>query len=211
MRIARTALATLVPLALALSACGDDETVQPASTDSMTSDTMTDDSMTDDSMTDDTMTGDDMDGEEMMGEAWQSLTLTDVEGNEFTLNDFMGKPVFVENFATWCPTCRKQLGDTDTAAEELGDEAVFIALSVETDLSDGDVAEYAADNGFTHIRFAVMTPEFLAAITDHYGNGAINAPSTPKYVIDNHGVAGDMKTGTESADAIIEALRAAAM
>lgn len=201
MRIARTALATLVPLALALSACGDDETVQPASTDTMTSDTMTDDTMTDD----------DMDGEEMMGEAWQSLTLTDVDGNEFTLNDFMGKPVFVENFATWCPTCRKQLGDTDKAAAELGDEAVFIALSVETDLSDGDVAEYAADNGFTHIRFAVMTPEFLAAITDHYGNGSINAPSTPKYVIDNHGVAGDMKTGTESADAIIEALRAAAM
>ena len=206
MRIARTVLATMVPLALALSGCGDDQSAEPAGTDSMTDDSMTDDSMTDDSMTDDSMAG-----EEMMGAAWQSLTLTDTDGNMFTLNDFMGTPVFVENFATWCPNCRRQLGDTQEAAAELGDEAVFIALSVETDLSAEDVAEYAADNGFDNIRFAVMTPEFLAAISDHYGNNSINAPSTPHYVIDSHGVAGAMNTGFETSAGIVEALRTAAM
>ena len=194
MRLARTVLAAAVPLALALSACGDDETTQPAATD----------------MVDDTMT-DDMDGEEMMGAAWQSLELTDVDGKTFTLNDFMGKPVFVENFATWCPNCRAQLGDTNAAAAELGDDAVFIALSVETDLSASDVAEYAADNGFDHIRFAVMTPEFLAAISDHYGNNSINAPSTPHYIIDTHGVAGEMATGKQSTGSIVETMHAAAM
>lgn len=198
MRLTRTILATVVPLALALSACGDDGTTQPAATD-----------LTDDTMVDD-MDGD-MAGEEMMGAAWQSLELTDVEGNTFTLNDFMGKPVFVENFATWCPNCRAQLGDTNAAAADLGDDAVFIALSVETDLSASDVAEYAADNGFDNIRFAVMTPEFLAAISDHYGNNSINAPSTPHYIIDTHGVAGEMATGTQSADSIVETMHAAAM
>lgn len=143
--------------------------------------------------------------------AWQQITLTDVDGVEFTLGDFMGKPVFVENFATWCPNCQEQLGKTNDAAEALGDDAVFIALSVETDLDASDVAEYAADNGFTSIRFAVMTPEFLAAISDAYGNSSINPPSTPHFIIDSHGEAGELSTGFEDADAIEAALQTAAM
>ena len=67
---------------------------------------------------------------------------------------------------------------------------MFIALSVETDLSADDVAEYAADHGFDSIRFAVMTPEALP-------------PSTPKVVIDPMGHAGELQTGFESVDEIV--------
>lgn len=206
--------------ALTFAACGDDssstaattpvtevmvDTTEPMTEDSMVDETMTEDSMVDETMTDDTMT----DMVELA--AWQQITLTDVDGVEFTLGDFMGKPVFVENFATWCPNCQEQLGKTNDAAEALGDDAVFIALSVETDLDAADVAEYAADNGFTSIRFAVMTPEFLAAISDAYGNSSINPPSTPHFIIDSHGEAGELATGFEDAQAIGEALLAAAM
>ncbi|MCB0983583.1 MAG: TlpA family protein disulfide reductase, partial [Ilumatobacter sp.] len=164
------------------------------------------DTMHDEDMTDDTM----MDGDMMLA-PWQQLTLTDIDGNEFTLGDFMGKAVFVEHFATWCPNCRQQLADTNAAAAELGDDAIVIALSVETDLSAADIAEYAADNGFDHIRFAVMTPEFLAAVSDALGNTSINPPSTPHYVIDTHGVAGELVTGFEDPQAIVDAVHAAAM
>ena len=206
--------------ALTFAACGDDssstaattpvtevmvDTTEPMTEDSMVDETMTEDSMVDETMTDDTMT----DMVELA--AWQQLTLTDVDGVEFTLGDFMGKPVFVENFATWCPKCREQLGTTNEAAGTLGDDAVVIALSVETDLSADDVAEYAADNGFDNIRFAVMTPEFLAAISDAYGNSSINPPSTPHFVIDIHGAAGELDTGSKSADDIVKALQTAAM
>ncbi len=137
---------------------------------------------------------------------WQTMQFTDVDGVTFTLDDFHGTPVFVENFATWCPNCKKQLADTNTAAQQLGDKAVFIALSVETDISTSDVADYAASNGFDAIRFAVMTPESLAAFVDDLGQSAANPPSTPKFVIDPMGHAGELVTGFESADEIVAKL-----
>ena len=228
LRLAAVSLAAVTVLA----ACGSDteeaggsETAateamaeQPATTEAMTDDTtstdaMTDESMSDESMTDESMADhpettvamadDAMTEDAMAPAAWQTVQLTDVDGAAFTLDDFHGTPVFVETFATWCPNCKKQLADTNAAAAQLGDQAVFIALSVETDLSADDVAEYAADNGFDSIRFAVMTPEALAAVVEGLGQSAANPPSTPKVVIDPMGHAGELETGFESVDDIV--------
>ena len=228
LRLAAVSLAAVTVLA----ACGSDteeaggsETAateamaeQPATTEAMTDDTtstdaMTDESMSDESMTDESMADhpettvamadDAMTEDAMAPAAWQTVQLTDVDGVAFTLDDFHGTPVFVETFATWCPNCKKQLADTNAAAAQLGDQAVFIALSVETDLSADDVAEYAADNGFDSIRFAVMTPEALAAVVEGLGQSAANPPSTPKVVIDPMGHAGELETGFESVDDIV--------
>jgi thiol-disulfide isomerase/thioredoxin len=137
---------------------------------------------------------------------WQTAAITDVDGQTFTLQDFEGTPVFVETFATWCPNCRSQLRNTNTAAEAAGDGAVFIALSTETDIDPADVKAYAEDNGFTSVRFAVMSPEVLASLVDCYGQTIANPPSTPKFVINADGVPGEMSTGAESADEITSQL-----
>jgi len=168
-----------------------------------TADETADETATTDVMADEPATTDAMAEDEMVLPAWQTIALTDVDGASFTLADFRGTPVFVETFATWCPNCKQQLEATNAAAERLGDQAVFIALSVETDLSSGDVAEYATDNGFDAVRFAVMTPEALAAFVDGLGQSAANPPSTPKVVIDAVGHAGELVTGSESADDIV--------
>jgi thiol-disulfide isomerase/thioredoxin len=192
----------------------DDSMVDDMTDDSMVDD-MTDDSMADhmdDDMTDDSMVDDmvdDMTDDMTDLAAWQTREIIDVDGQAFTLADFAGTPVFVEAFATWCPKCREQLGDTQEAAAALGDDAVVIALSVETDLSAADVASYAADNGFTDVRFAVMTPELLAEMVDDLGNSVANPPSTPHVVIAADGTAGELSTGSISADDIVAALSAA--
>ena len=129
---------------------------------------------------------------------WTELQLTDVAGESFAISDLAGRPVFVENFATWCSNCLRQLGDTQKAAAAAGDSAVFLALSVETDLDAATVADYAGKNGFDDIRFAVMTPEFLAAMSDAFGTTALNPPSTPKVLVDASGAPGEMVTGFES-------------
>ena len=66
--------------------------------------------------------------------------------------------------------------------------------------------DYAADNGFSDIRFAVMLPEMLAAMSDAYGNSALNAPSTPKVKVEADGAAGKLVTGYESTGEILGGL-----
>lgn len=142
--------------------------------------------------------------------AWQTIEIVDVDGDSFTLAELIGAPVLVETFATWCSNCRAQLADTQAAAATVGDTATVLALSVETDLSPEDVAAYAADNGSTDVRFAVMSPELLAAFAEAFGTTVANAPSTPKIIITADGVAGELQTGPSSADDLVDQLRAAA-
>lgn len=193
----RRILALSFAIAAAAAACGDDdEAATTATTVPSTSDTMADETMADETMDDETMD----DGAMAELPAWQTMTITDVDGATFTLDDFHGTPVLVETFATWCPNCREQLQDTNALAAAAGDDVQVIALSIETDLSPDEVRAYAEDNGFDDVRFAVMTPELLAALVDAYGNTVVNAPSTPKLVIDTMGHAGELSTGSASVE-----------
>ena len=142
--------------------------------------------------------------------AWQTIEIVDVDGESFTLADLIGTPVLVETFATWCSNCRAQLADTQRAAATVGETATVLALSVETDLSPDDVADYATDNGFTDVRFAVMSPELLAAFAEAFGTTVANPPSTPKIVIGADGAIGELQTGPSAADDLVDQLRAAA-
>lgn len=140
--------------------------------------------------------------------AWATAQLSDVDGEQFTIDGLAGKPVVVENFATWCSNCLRQLGDTQKAAAAAGDDAVFLALSVETDIDPADVKAYAKEHGFANLRFAVMTPEFLAKTKEAFGTTALNPPATPKIVVDADGVAGKAVTGFETPDEIAERITA---
>jgi thiol-disulfide isomerase/thioredoxin len=142
--------------------------------------------------------------------AWQTLEIVDVDGVTFTLADCIGTPVLVETFATWCSNCREQMPKTQEAAATLGENAAVIALSVETELSPDVVAEYAVDLELPDVRFAVMSPELLAALVEAFGPTVANPPSTPKIVIDAAGIAGELTTGGESVEDLVAQLAAAA-
>ncbi len=141
---------------------------------------------------------------------WQTVTLTDAcTGEPFTLADFVGRPVYVEAMATWCPTCRKQLDNVRAAREQLEDEEfVLVALSTEVDLQREDLAAYAESGGYDWI-FAVMTPDMLQALVDDFGRSVSVPPSTPHFIIGPDGAATELKTGIEEADDLVEDLAAA--
>ena len=183
---------------VALAGCGDEGSEQSATTTSAgdpTPTTVPDPAAPDLSATD-----------PVDQAAWQTIEIKDTAGETFTLADLAGRPVLVENFATWCSNCRSQLEDTQSAAKQAGDGAVFVALSVETELDLEDMARYQEDNGFTDIRFAVMSPELLAAMDEAFGASALNPPSTPKIAIAADGTAGELVTGQESPEEILSAL-----
>lgn len=138
--------------------------------------------------------------------SWTSLPITDVDGETFTIEELAGRPVFVELFATWCSNCREQLGTTQEAAAAAGEDAVFLALSVETDLDPEAVAAYQRDEGFDDLRFAVLSEELLLAVKEDLGTSALNPPSTPKVAISSDGEVGELVTGFEDIEEIQAAL-----
>lgn len=140
--------------------------------------------------------------------SWQTQPIVNARtGETFTFADFAGQIVFVEPMATWCTNCRQQLGNVRSAREQLGDNVIFIALSVETNISAADLAAYADDNGFEW-HFAVMTPELLAELANTFGRTISNPPSTPHFIIRADGTATPLVTGIESASQIVAQIQA---
>lgn len=135
-----------------------------------------------------------------------AITATTADGDTISPADFAGTPVFVETFATWCSNCRSQLGSTQDAAATAGDDAVFLALSVETNLDPGALADYASDNGFDNILFGVLADQDLATLQTEFGQAVLVPPSTPKFTVAADGSISDLTTGFESVDEILAQL-----
>ncbi len=143
------------------------------------------------------------------GPEWLALPLTNARtGETFTLADFSGKTLFVETMATWCSNCRRQLQNVSAAKGQLGDDVVFVALSVETNVSDAELARYADDEGFDWL-FAVATPELLQILADEYGRTIVNPPSTPHFIVRPDGSTTDLVTGIDSPETLVNDLMAA--
>lgn len=142
--------------------------------------------------------------------AWQKIALTNARtGESFTLADFEGKTVFVEPMATWCSNCRRQLNNVREASYQLaGDDVVLVALSVETNIDDATLADYANSQGFDWL-FAVITPELLGELADEFGRAIANPPATPHFIIRADGTSTDLVTGIEPAAQILSQIAAA--
>ncbi|MGM0375233.1 MAG: redoxin domain-containing protein [Bacteroidota bacterium] len=57
-----------------------------------------------------------------VGEEAPNFTLTDTDGNEHSLNDFQGKYVFLDFWASWCSPCREESPNMVKAYKQYGGE-----------------------------------------------------------------------------------------
>jgi thiol-disulfide isomerase/thioredoxin len=139
--------------------------------------------------------------------AWMTTKLTDAcSGETFTVTDFVGKTVYIEAVATWCPPCRDQLVRVKEATAQLSEkdraEIVVVALSSEVDLPRENLAEYAASNDFPFI-FAVMPAEMLQVMVDDLGQAIAVPPATPHLIVAPEGTVGEIRTGSESPEDLL--------
>jgi thiol-disulfide isomerase/thioredoxin len=136
--------------------------------------------------------------------AWANITLTNARtGETFAFSDLAGKAVMVHGMATWCSNCRQQQGNVRTATSQFNDDdVVFISMSVENNLADVRLAEYADDNLFDWT-FVVAPPELLTALTEQFGRTITNPPATPRFFIAADGTVSDLRTGMHSVDEIV--------
>ena len=62
------------------------------------------------------------------------FTVYDENGNAVKLSDFIGKPVVLNFWASWCPPCKSEMPDFQEVYQELGGQVQF--LMVNTTVSD---------------------------------------------------------------------------
>jgi thiol-disulfide isomerase/thioredoxin len=116
-----------------------------------------------------------------------SMELTDVRSGEtFTLAELAADgPVLVETMAIWCTTCRAQMREV-VAAHGM---AEFISVGIDVDPNErpDDLAAYVQDQGFDW-PFVKADGVLVDLLTDRFGFGVTNPPSTPTFVVTADGI-----------------------
>ena len=70
-----------------------------------------------------------------------NFTVYDAEGNEVELSDFIGKPIILNFWASWCPPCLAELVYFERKYQEYGDQVQFLMVN----LTSNDTREEADD------------------------------------------------------------------
>lgn len=79
------------------------------------------------------------------------FSVYDADGNTVKLSDYLGKPVVVNFWASWCGYCKIEMPDFQKAYETYGDKIQFLMVDLTGGGNDTRVAGDAviAENGFT--------------------------------------------------------------
>lgn len=111
-----------------------------------------------------------------------ALELTDVRsGDTFTLAELSAEqPVLLETMAIWCTTCLSQQREV-VQAHELA-EFHSVGIDVDPNEDAADLATYAEREGFDW-RYVRADADLVKILTDRFGFGVTNPPSTPTFVV----------------------------
>ncbi len=132
-----------------------------------------------------------------VGQAAPDFATVLSDGRLARLSDFRGRPVWLNFWGSWCPPCRAEMPEIQSAyAEELGPRGM-VWLAVSLDEPAKDAAEFAALNRTT----------FLIA-SDPYRTdtgGAYPITNFPTHVlIDRDGIVRDVVLAAIDRDEIVE-------
>lgn len=101
-------------------------------------------------------------------EQMDDFTLTDLEGESFSLADFSGKVVILDFMATWCEGCKSVAYNLKEIETTFGNNVVIITIDVDQDETKEDLRDFS-DAHNSDWRHAFDT----AGLEDEYGIDAL--------------------------------------
>ena len=124
------------------------------------------------------------------------FTVYDLDGNEVHLSDFVGKPVVLNFWASWCGPCKMEMPDFNEKYLEIGEEVQFLIINM-TDGSRETVETASAFIAEQSYSFPVFYDTNQDAASTY---GVYSIPTT--YFIDAEGSAIAQATGAIDAETL---------
>jgi thiol-disulfide isomerase/thioredoxin len=119
----------------------------------------------------------------LLPSSWLETELKDIDTQQtFKISDFKGKPILLESFAVWCPTCTRQQQEIQKLHEEIGDDVISITLNTDPNEDESEVKEHLDRNGFNWL-YSISSEQMTRELIDEFGIGFVNAPSAPVVLI----------------------------
>ena len=128
------------------------------------------------------------------------FTVYDADGNKVHLTDFVGKPIVLNFWASWCGPCKMEMPDFNEKYLELGEEVQFLMINM-TDGSRETVAiasEFIKESGYS---FPVFYDTKMDAANTY---GAYSLPMT--FFIDAEGYPVARATGAIDAETLMRGI-----
>ncbi len=103
---------------------------------------------------------------DVIGKSRPEFTLQDIEGKMRNINEWDGKVILVNFWATWCPPCKKEIPDFMALQDQYGEKGFqIIGVAIDDEESVKDFADTLGMN------YPIMAAELAAMdIARSYGN-----------------------------------------
>lgn len=120
-----------------------------------------------------------------VGSRAPDFMLSDVDGNSFSLNNALGKPIVIMFFHSWWPPCNQSAPEVRRAEIEFGDDLTILFVDQEEPLQP--VLDFAA-------RYS-LTSTFLMDPSGEIGSRYQLFSTPTAYFVDPRGVVQDINVG----------------
>ncbi|HWA34220.1 MAG TPA: TlpA disulfide reductase family protein, partial [Cyclobacteriaceae bacterium] len=78
------------------------------------------------------------------------FTIQDLQGNKIPFEQFQGKVIFLNLWATWCGPCRAEMAGIERLYSKIDKSSIaFVMLSLDRDSDKNKVISYMQSKGFT--------------------------------------------------------------